>query len=139
VNGDLFLPLVELDRLRAFRKQDTTIVPTIDIIAITDDERIGSTQISNLLLWDVRSPLSVERKKLNLFLVTGRDASFPRVTDGSQVAVVEVVHDELADGSPGERPQGVAPLLQVGPRRGVQHEDVAEHHRPVLVLDHVRD
>ena len=72
--------------------------------------------------------------------VTSRDAAFPGVTHGGEVAAaLHVVHHELAYGAPGERRQGVASPLQVGPRRGVDLEVVAGHRRPVLVLDHVRD
>ena len=72
--------------------------------------------------------------------VTGRDAAFSGITHGGEVAAApHVVHHELAYGAPGERLQGVASPLQVGPRRGVELEVVAGHRRPVLVLDHVRD
>lgn len=80
------------------------------------------------------------REKINLFSVTGRDASLSGVAHGSEVAaagVLQIVHHELADGSASERPQGVSPLLQVGPRLGVEQEQVAQHRRPVLVLDHI--
>lgn len=72
--------------------------------------------------------------------VAGRDTAFSGVTDGGQVALPpDVVHHELAYGSPGKLLQDVASLLQVGPRRGVELEVVAGHRRPVLVLDLVWD